>query len=155
MADPRSARGSHAIKKLKAYDELFTVPELLALLSTPVETRVQYGYNQRGELVLERILFRETSQRRELVQLQRVVRTNEVGRIVQTTIATIALNERFGVTNLRESSSAVRTDSQTQVDEQAAGSAATDEQGVLSATWPKPIYGKKPDRATYGSCSRN
>ncbi len=83
LEEPTSARGAHALSRLKQYDQTFMVPELLNLLSTPVETRLQYGFNGRGELMLDRIMFRETNHRRELVQLQRIVRTNEMGANVE------------------------------------------------------------------------
>jgi hypothetical protein len=121
LADPTSARGQHAIAQLKQYDQTFMVPELLSLLSTPIETRMRYGFNQRGELMLDRIMFRETKDRREMVQLQRLVRTNEAGGNV------VASVRRAGGTTSRARGT-TRGDIQTFADEQAANSLAGDDQ---------------------------
>lgn len=124
MDQPRSERGAHAIVKLKEYDPTFVVPELLNLLSTPIETRVQYGFNQRGELMLDRIMFRETKDRRELVQLQRLVRTNETGVNTDTGI-------RRTVGTLSVARGPALASVQVDTDERAANSLAADEQAQL------------------------
>lgn len=77
MADPQSKRGDLAITKMKTYPLEFYVPELLGLLSTPIETRVQYDVNYLGELLLRRAMFRTTSKEQQLVEYNRLVRTNE------------------------------------------------------------------------------
>ena len=77
LANPDSPRGELAIAKVKTYPVEFYVPELLGLLSTPIETRVQYGVNYLGELQLQRLMFRTTSKERQLVEYNRLVRVNE------------------------------------------------------------------------------
>lgn len=124
MAQPRSERGLHAIGKLKEYDPTYVVPELLNLLSTPIETRVQYGFNQRGELMLDRIMFRESNDRRELLQLQRLVRTNENGVNAETAL------RRTGGTRTTNQGPALAI-VQVGADEEAANSLAADEQAQL------------------------
>ncbi len=53
------------------------MPELLSLLSTPIETRVQYAVNGLGELQMRRAMFRTNSKERQLVEYNRLVRVNE------------------------------------------------------------------------------
>lgn len=77
LANPESTRGGLAIAKVKEFPIEFYVPELLGLLSTPIETRVQYGVNYLGELQLQRLMFRTTSNERQLIEYNRLVRVNE------------------------------------------------------------------------------
>ena len=77
LVDPQSSRGELALSKVKEYPLEFYVPELLGMLSTPVETLVEYGVNNLGELQVRRAMFRTTNTERQLVEYNRLVRVNE------------------------------------------------------------------------------
>ncbi len=77
LAGPETKRGELALAKLKDYPKDLYVPELLSLLSTPIETRVQYAVNGLGELQMRRAMFRTNSKERQLVEYNRLVRVNE------------------------------------------------------------------------------
>ncbi len=69
-------RAKLAASKLQNYPREFYVPELLSLLATPIETKVKYGVNEFGEMVVSRAMFRTTDKERQLLELERTVRVN-------------------------------------------------------------------------------
>lgn len=70
-------RGTFATKALRSYPKECFVPELLGLLSTPIESEVQTAFNSKGELVIRRAMFREVKDEKQLLRLNRLVRTSQ------------------------------------------------------------------------------
>ena len=78
LAYPLDARGEYAMQALSSYPKEFFVPELLGVLSTPIETQVDYSFSPKGELLIRRAMFRETQGERQQMRLNRLVRTSAV-----------------------------------------------------------------------------
>ncbi len=81
LAYPVDARGEYAMQALSSYPKEFYVPEILGVLSTPIETQIVYSFNPKGELLIRRAMFRETQGERQQMRLNRLVRTAAVQHI--------------------------------------------------------------------------
>lgn len=76
LSYPTDKRGQLAIEALRSYPKEAYVPELLGLLSTPIETKAEYAFTPKGELFVHRAMFRETQGERQLLRLNRLVQTS-------------------------------------------------------------------------------
>lgn len=90
LADVNRNTTAIAVKEIAKYQEEVYVPELLSLLSEPVYTEMQYLVRPNGEMRLQRALFHETTDKRELLTLDRLVRVNGGSRAY-------SVNGRFGL----------------------------------------------------------
>jgi len=75
---PTDARGDLAVKSIASYPFEFYVPELLGLIVTPIQTELITSVNSRGELLIQRAMFRETSDERQRLRMERLVRTTQL-----------------------------------------------------------------------------
>lgn len=84
---PTDRRGAFATNALRAYPQECYVPELLGLLSTPIESAMETAFNSKGELLIRRAMFREVKDEKQLLRLNRLVRTSEFsGNVAQITV---------------------------------------------------------------------
>ncbi len=134
LSNPDSERGQAAIERIREYALEFSVPELLSLLNTPVETKLQFAANENGELFLRRAMFRETPTEKQLIELQRLVRVNDPiaqhVELIQVFSRRFGADVRFPHVSLKKSN---QTSTNLIVDELAAAASAMEDQQILDS----------------------
>ncbi len=65
-----------AIKQIKSYQREVYIPELLSYLREPARTEVEYQFNPKGELLIQRAVFGESMDEKHALRLQRLVHVN-------------------------------------------------------------------------------
>ncbi len=93
LADISPSISAFSVKVVSKYPVEVYVPELLSLLSEPVHSEMQYLVKPNGEMMLRRVLFHETQEKRELVTLDRLVRVSGGSRAFSVNgVFSVALN---------------------------------------------------------------
>lgn len=132
LTSPESPRGASAINHIQMYGPEFYVPELLSVLSTPIETKLRYAVNEYGELTLRRAMFRHTKNEKQLVEFERIVRTNDP--TISQIPVTLHYIRRLNVVRVLPPSASDIANMQarhTSVDEVAAAATALEDQRML------------------------
>lgn len=122
-----------AASKMSEYPREFYVPELLGLLATPIETRVRYGINDHGELMISRAMFRSTNQEKHVVEFDRLVRTNSPVQTRDITHGFFSIENRNRWETGRESTVPSKANSPANIgtDEIASAKSAVEDQALL------------------------